>query len=125
MIVILYYDDTTELLTVPYTFIMPDDLSQEFQVADEEDYYRVEAGDLSIITLSFQNSNLESYDAEYYNKPEAFTVSVDEDYDTDDEIMELSNRRVKNDLDLVFNEIFYKGTDMTSMCRNARIGKEF
>ncbi|CAI2373428.1 unnamed protein product [Moneuplotes crassus] len=49
----------------------------------------------------------------------------DEDYDTDDEIMELSNRRVKNDLDLVFNEIFYKGTEMTSICRNARIGIEF
>ena len=46
---------------------------------------------------------------------------MDDDWDTDDEVMEMSIRRVDKDLDLVFNELFYKETSMTALVRNVRL----
>lgn len=46
---------------------------------------------------------------------------MDDDYDTDDDILRMSMHRIESDLDLVFNELFYKETSLTALVRNARL----
>ena len=45
---------------------------------------------------------------------------MDDDYDTDDQIMEMSSARCEADLDEMFNHLLVKGTDMQALVRNSR-----